>query len=127
MYSLLFDLFLIFFFNLGFFYCPCSLECIHVCISFRRLNDDVDISLGNNQSHERNQKPVCGRQQQTEVDETHSLSIGYDLHVKGAMWGVAALQSLFVASCLRAVSLDLRPADEFDGELCDGCDAGRCS
>ena len=43
------------------------------------------------------------------------------------MWGVAALQSRFVASGLRAVSLDQRPSDEFDGALCDGSDAGRCS
>ena len=86
----LFDLLLIFFFNFGIFCCPCSLKCIHVCISFRRLNDDVDVSLGNNQSHERNQKPVCGRKQHAEVDETHSLSISNRFDARGPMWGVAA-------------------------------------
>ena len=119
--------FLFSFFNFGVFCCPCSLECIYHCISFRRLNNDVDVALGKDQANERNQEPVCGRNEHTEVDETHSPSIRNQSDVKGTVWGIAAQLSRFVACCLRTVSLDQRLGDEFDRALCDGSDAGRCS
>jgi len=68
------DLVLILFFDLRSLGCPRSLECIHICISFGSLNDHVDVALGNDEAHEGNQKPIRGRKQQAEIDETHSLS-----------------------------------------------------
>ena len=68
------DLISILFFDLRSLGCPRSLECIHICISFRSLNDHVDVALGNDEAHEGNQKPIRGRKQQAEIDETHSLS-----------------------------------------------------
>ena len=70
------DLVLILFFDLRSLGCPRSLECIHICISFGSLNDHVDVALGNDEAHEGNQKPIRGRKQQAEIDETHSLSTG---------------------------------------------------
>ena len=68
------DLISILFFDLRSLGCPRSLECIHICISFGSLNDHVDVALGNDEAHEGNQKPIRGRKQQAEIDETHSLS-----------------------------------------------------
>ena len=68
------DLISILFFDLRSLGCPRSLECIHICISFGSLNDHVDVALGKDQAHKGNQKPIRGRKQQAEIDETHSLS-----------------------------------------------------